>query len=104
MTRKKQIKPYAEMRTKELARATAGFDEEFVIDRSREPSADQKALWKKAKRKGGRPKLGKQVRVIAVSVERGLLDRVDRLAKQLKVPRTKLIALGLERVLREQRS
>ena len=97
MTAKHPQKPYAEMTTKELAKATAKFDRELVIDESTEPTAQQKAQWQRAKRKRGRPKVGKGVRLISVSIERGLLERTDRLARRLKVQRTKLIGAGWRR-------
>jgi hypothetical protein len=87
------------MTSNELARATARFDEEFIIDKSREATAKEKAQWQRAKRKRGRPKTGKGVRVVSVSIESGLLDRTDRLAKKLHLHRTQLIAQGLEAVL-----
>ena len=37
--------------------------------------------------------------MISVSVEKGLLNRADRLARKLRLPRTQLIALGLEVLL-----
>jgi hypothetical protein len=49
MKSKKQKKPYTQMNAKELAKATAQFDEEFVIDRSVEQNASQKAQWQRAK-------------------------------------------------------
>jgi hypothetical protein len=95
----KRTKPYTEMTAKELAKATARFDKEFVIDESREATPKEKAQWQRAKRRRGRPKTGKGVRVVSVSIESGLLERADRLAKKLKLRRTQLIAQGLEEVL-----
>ena len=93
-----QTKPYTEMTAKELAKATAKFDKEFVIDESREATPKEKAQWQR-KRRRGRPRTGKGVRVVSVSIESGLLERADRLAKKLKLRRTQLIARGLEEVL-----
>lgn len=99
MTRKQPTKRYPEMNARELAKATAGFDQELVIDRSRELTDDEKAQWRRVRRKAGRPKVGKGVQVISVSIEKGLLVRTDRLARNLQLPRTQLIALGLEALL-----
>jgi hypothetical protein len=79
--------------------AAARFDQEFAIDESREATAEERAQWQRAKRKRGRPKQGKAVQVISVSIEKGLLERTDRLARRLKVRRTQLIAAGLEALL-----
>ncbi len=99
MTQKTQSKPLTKMTAKELADATVEFDQEFVIDSFREPTSAQLARLKKAKLKRGRPKLGKGARVISVSIEQGLLEKTDRLAKKLKVRRTALISRGLQAIL-----
>jgi hypothetical protein len=96
---RKRTKPYAQMNAKELATATAKFDQEFVIDESRELTPDEKTQWRRAKRKRGRPKMGQGVQIISVSIEKGLLKRADRLAKKLHTQRTRLIARGLEAIL-----
>ena len=83
----------------ELAKATAELDKEMVVDRSRELTGDENAQWQRARQKPGRPMVGKGVQVISVSIEKGLLGRADRLARKLQVPRTQLIALGLEAIL-----
>jgi hypothetical protein len=99
MTRKLPSKRCQGMNAKELAKATTAFDEEMVIDRSRPLTDEEKAQWRRARRKAGRPKVGKGVQLISVSIEKGLLTRTDRLARKLQLPRTQLIALGLEAVL-----
>jgi predicted transcriptional regulator len=99
MKSKKSTKPYSQMTAKELAKATSRFDEEFIIDRSVEQNADQKAQWRRAKSKRGRPTVGKGVQVISVSIEKDLLKKTDRLAKKLHLRRTQLIARGLKAVL-----
>ena len=45
----KRTKPYSEMTAKELAKSTAKFDKEFVIDESREATPKEKAEWQRAK-------------------------------------------------------
>jgi len=77
----------------------AKFDEEMIVDQTRPLTAAEQARWERARRKAGRPQVGQGVKVICVSVERGLLTRADRLAKKLQLPRTQLIALGLEALL-----
>jgi hypothetical protein len=99
MTRKQPVKRYQEMNARELAKATAAFDKEMVIERSRDLTDEEQAQWRQARQKAGRPKVGKGVQVISVSIEKGLLTRTDRLARKLQLPRTQLIALGLEALL-----
>ena len=97
-----QSKPFTQMNAEELAEATAEFDREFVIDSFHPLTPEARARWERAKRKPGRPKLGKGSKVISVSVEKSLLERCDRLAKRKRVSRASLIARGLRRVLAEE--
>lgn len=99
---KNRSKPCTRMNAKELAAATARFDKEFVIDQSREQTAEERRQWSKAKKKRGRPKQGQGVQIISVSIEKGLLNKTDKLAKKLHTQRTKLISRGLEAILNEE--
>jgi hypothetical protein len=60
---------------------------------------EERQLWEKAKRKRGRPRTGKGVRVISLSVERGLLERADAFAKEHGMTRAALFAKGIECVV-----
>jgi hypothetical protein len=59
MRRKKPGKPYWEMTAEELAAATADLDQEFVIDKFRPLTPQQKAQWERAKRKVSKPNAAK---------------------------------------------
>jgi hypothetical protein len=95
-------KSYWEMNAAELARATSEFDREFVVDEFGAPSKAAKARLDRSNRKRGRPKLGKGVKVISVSLEKNLLNQTDKLAKKLRVSRARLISHGLKAVLAAQ--
>lgn len=95
-------KPITQMTTDELTRAAAEFDEEFVADTFTKPDPAARAKWKKARRRRGRPKVGKGVKVISVSLEQMLLARATRLAKKLGISRAKLIARGLHSMLAKE--
>jgi hypothetical protein len=100
MKRKKSVvKKYERMRPEELEAATAQFDQELVAEESRPLNAEERLLWRKARRKPGRPKVGRGARVISVSVERDLLVRSDALAQRLGISRASLVARGLKAVL-----
>lgn len=92
------------MIAEELAAATAEFDQEFVAETFHPMSDEDRAVWNRMKRKRGRPLIGNGAKVIAVSVERGLLARCDRLAKKKRVSRASLIARGLRAVLEMERA
>ena len=92
---------YERMNADELAAATAGFDREMVVSRSRALTQAERRKWQEARRRPGRPKRGAGVKVISVSVERGLLARSDALARSLGISRAALIERGLKVVLAE---
>jgi len=90
---------FVAMTPAERDKAVAEFDKEFVSDTFGPPPPEALAQMRRARRKPGRPKVGKGARVISVSVEKGLLSRSDALARKLKVRRAAIIARGLRAVL-----
>jgi hypothetical protein len=95
---KMKRKPYWEMTADELAEATKQFDEPMVADRSRPLSKSERAQWNRLKRKRGRPKIGKGIKRISVSIEQSLLKRVTAAAKKRRISRSKLFALALQQL------
>jgi len=102
--KKNESKPFWEMTTDELEKATKDLDREFIVDTFRPLTAAERKLWEKAKRKRGRPLVGKGAKVVSISIERDLLARSDKAARRLKVSRAKLVAVGLRRVLEDLES
>ena len=96
---KSKPKKLTTMTTEELAAATEDLDAELAIDDFGPMSEDADQKWKRAKRKRGRPKQGKGVKVISVSLEKDLILKSDKLAKSLGISRSALIARGLEAAL-----
>ncbi len=94
-----QKKPYTKMNSKELRKATEEFDKEFVIDTFGPMPPAAQRQWERMKAKPGRPKVGKGAKVISLSVERGLLERSDRLARKMGLSRAELVSRGLQAVL-----
>ncbi len=90
-------KPYWEMDREELDRATKQLDAPFVIDKSRPLTPAERKEWHRVKRKRGRPRVGLGFLRISVSMERGLLRRVNALARTRGLSRSKLLALVLEK-------
>ena len=86
----------------ELARLTAEFDRENVIDEFHALSPAGRRRWANVRRKPGRPRKGRGVKVISVSVERTLLARSDAVARRMGVTRAGLIERGLKAVLAAQ--
>ncbi len=94
-------KTIKELNADELAKTTAEFDREFVVDEFGPPDSAARRHWAQARRKRGRPRRGNGAKVISLTVERNLLRKTDALAKRLKLSRSRIIELGLRRVLHE---
>lgn len=92
-------KRYWEMTTEELAKATAEFDRENIIDEFRALTPEERQLWERAKRKPDRPRVGGGAQVISITIEKRLLEQADRLARSKRLSRSRLIARGLRAVL-----
>ena len=92
-------KSFTAMTTAELAEATAEFDREFAVDTFGAPPSDLMPLWQRAV--GGAQAVGQsdEITVVRVGLERGLLAKSDRLAKDRGLTRATLIARGLKAVL-----
>ena len=86
----------------ELARLTAEFDRENVVDEFHTLSPASRRRWANVKRKPGRPRKGRGAKVISVSVERTLLARSDAMARRMGVTRAGLIERGLKAILAVQ--
>lgn len=92
-------KPFRTMHTDELAEATAAYGREMAIDAFGPMTEKARDRWNRARRGPGRPVRGRGARAISVSVEQDLLDRSDRLAREIGVSRARLIEHGLRIVL-----
>jgi hypothetical protein len=99
MTGKRTTKPYWDMTTAELAAATAEFDEEHVEDKFRPLSAKNRAIWKEIQSRLRASSDSDGTRVIAIRVEKALLDRCTAVAKKKRISRDLLIARGLKAIL-----
>ncbi len=99
MKRRIPAKPITQMNAKELGHATKDLERELVADSFGPPGPVEREQWRRTKRKRGRPRQGRGVKVISVSLEKGLLSRCDALAKRLGVSRAAVISRGLLEVL-----
>ena len=92
-------KPLWERKTTELVEATAPFDKEFAADAPRPMTSAERKRWNRVKRKPGRPREGKGFQCISVSIEKGLLKQVTKVAKQRHISRSKLLAEAVQEIL-----
>jgi len=89
------IEEFLALSDEEKEEVVAEFDKEFIAETARPLSPAQRKLWRKAKRKLGRPVKGEGHKVISVSLEKGLLKRVDAFVKKTGTTRASLIARAL---------
>lgn len=91
-------KKYWEMDKAELARATREFDREFVAEKARPMTPAERAQERLARRRG-RPQVGRGAAKVHITLERGLLKEVDKVARHRKLGRSELIAQALAAVV-----
>jgi hypothetical protein len=79
----------------------AKFDDPAYTIKTRPLNAKERALWKRVQRRlqRGRPKIGRGVKRVMVSVEAGLLQRADAYARKNHMKRSELIAKAIETIM-----
>ena len=75
------------------------YNRKIPLSETRAPTAAERALMARMRKKAGRPKVGQGSKLVAVTIEKGLLTRADAYAKEHAMKRTELIAQGLRLVL-----
>lgn len=98
----KHRKPYAQMTTAELRAATREYDREELGIPGKPLTPAQKMAFRGTVKRG-RPPVGQGAGRVLVSIERGLLQKADALAKRRRVNRSQLIAAALRRELARDR-
>jgi hypothetical protein len=73
----KHSKPYWEMASSELRKATQQFDDPFYQPPALAQTGDDIARQRRAKNEGGRPRKGLGAKTISLTVEKALLARSD---------------------------
>jgi len=72
---------------------------EQLAARSRPLNAAERKLWRRFKRKVGRPRIGKGVKIVSIGVEKGLLKQTDAVAKRRGMTRSALVAEALKNLI-----
>jgi hypothetical protein len=101
-----QKKRYDQMNTAELAAATAEYDKPWTGPGlpGKPLTAAQRAQHKRAgaRAKAGRPKIGRGAKIVPVSIEKGLLSKVDAFAQRHHLKRSQMVSEGLRLVMRRR--
>jgi hypothetical protein len=87
---KKHIKHPEDMSSVELAEATRAFDRPFAFEEARPMTAAERADERTLRR--GRPRIGRGARKVSVSLESGVLEATDTMARKKGMKRSELIA------------
>lgn len=97
------VKNYDEMTAAELREATRAYDRELPTDRSGLPgrplNAQERRQWQAVQRKMGRPRIGKGVKRVMISLEADLLKESDVYARRHNLNRSQLISAGLRKLM-----
>lgn len=70
-----------------------------VTPRAKPLDPAMRKAWNRAKRKAGRPRIGRGAQRVLISIERGLLEDADALAKRRHVTRSQLFSEGVRNIL-----
>ena len=99
-------KRFEKMNATELAAATAEYDKPWTGPRlpGKPLTPAQRAQHRRAgaRAKAGRPKIGGGAQIVPVSIERGLLKKVDAFAQRHALKRSQMVAEGLRLVLQRR--
>ena len=93
------IDSFLALSDEEKERIWEGYNREIPLPETRPLTPAERKRWEKAKKRMGRPRVGKGAKVISLSVERGLLERADAYARRTGISRAQLVARGLESIL-----
>ena len=91
---------YGKMTAEDLDAEVARYDEPFVALTECKPlSAKGRKILQRAKRKGGRGRIGEGAQRVLITIERGLLRKADSYARNQGISRSELMAKGLMSIL-----
>jgi hypothetical protein len=97
--KKSYYERFMEMTDEQRDAEVEQFDKEIPGLPGKALTKSERALLRRAKRKGGRPRVGQGARRVLITVEQGLLKKADTYAKNKGMTRSELIARGLRSVI-----
>src|SRR5438034_451590 len=104
-----KLKRYSQMNAAELAAATQQYDQEWTgpglpgrpLTTKQRPTHRRATSQAQARAKAGTPKVGAGAKIVAISIERGLLKKADAYAKRRRLKRSRMLAQGLRLLMRQ---
>jgi len=94
------IEPFLALSDEQKDAEVAEFEKGVDVSTFRSLAPTERKFWNSVKRKMGRPKVGQGSKVVAISMEIGLLKRMDAFAKAHKLKRSQAIGQGLQLLMR----
>jgi hypothetical protein len=101
MKKKTPIERFLALPDAEKDAESAIFDKEIPLSKSRPLNSGERKVWRLAKGKMGRPKVGQGAKIVPVSIERGLLKEADAFANRHKLKRSQMVADGLRLIMQK---
>jgi hypothetical protein len=97
----KTIAEFRALSAEEKDRVWDYYDREKIpMSESRPLNAEERALFEQVRQRSvDRPKIGQGAKVVAVTMEKGFLNRVDAYAKKHALKRAEMITRGLRLVM-----
>ncbi len=89
---KSPYKTFAALSSEQKEAVYQQLDDPKIALRSKPLDRRMKSLWKKAKHKGGRPRVGRGSARVLITMERGLMEDADAFAQRNGLTRAGLIA------------
>jgi len=100
--RKTPIEKFLALSDAQKEAEIAPYEKQNVKSRALTPS--ERKFWGSVKRKLGRPRIGQGAAIVPVSIERGLLQKVDAYARANHLKRSQMVAEGLRLVMRSRKA
>ncbi len=99
----KTVAEFQALTQAEKDRAYAHYDRKVPMSETRPLTPAERAQFERVRRRlVGRPRIGQGAKVVAVTLEKGLLGRVDAYAKTHGLKRAEMISRGLRLVMGEK--
>jgi hypothetical protein len=98
----KTVRDFQALSREEKDKVWRYYDREKIpMSESRPLNTNERAQFERVRRRVGRPKVGQGAKVVAVTMEKGFLSRVDAYAKKHALKRAEMITRGLRLVMGE---
>ncbi len=100
MKKKSYYERFMEMTDRQRDAEVANFDREFIGTPGKPLTPADRSQHRRARKKAGRPVVGKGAKRLMITMERELLSKADAYARKKKLSRSQLVARGVQVLLK----